>query len=183
MAFLLGAANRFNAKIVLMLAFLKTLFSPTPPNAAIAWQADGNETGSAYWLYAAPVHLVLQRDSFSLASPAPLSLEKDEIDTLTTALNKHFEADKIKFFWQKNTWFLRLEANPNVQTKPPQVALNKDISSFLPTGEGAMKWASFQNEIQMLLFAHPVNQAREAKRFPAVNSIWCYGGGQANHAN
>jgi hypothetical protein len=29
----------------------------------------------------------------------------------------------------------------------------------------------------MLLFAHPVNQARESKNLPAINSIWCYGGG------
>jgi hypothetical protein len=38
----------------------------------------------------------------------------------------------------------------------------------------------------MLLFEHPINQAREAKRLPAINSIWCYGGGQIetnNNAN
>ena len=179
----MGAACHFNAKIATMLAFLKTLFSPKISNAAIAWQAAGNEAGRDYWLYASPVHLVLQRDSFSLAAPAPLPLEKDEIDTLTIALNKHFEADKLQFFWHKNTWLLRLEANPSIQTSAPEVALNKDISSFLPTGEGAMQWASFSNEIQMLLFEHSVNQAREAKRLPIINSIWCYGGGQVDHAN
>jgi hypothetical protein len=157
-----------------MFAFLKKLFSPKIPNAAIAWQQAGNETGSAFWLYAAPVHLVLQRDSFSLAEPVPFPLESDEIDALTTALNKHFcsddkSPDKMQFFWHEKQWFLRLENNPNIQTKP--------------TGEGAIKWASFSNEIQMLLFEHPINLAREAKRLPIVNSVWCYGLGQINHAN
>ena len=58
---------------------------------------------------------------------------------------------------------------------PLQTVINKDINAFLPTGDGAMQWAKFQNEIQMLLFDHPVNLAREAKQLPAVNSIWCYG--------
>lgn len=165
-----------------MFEFLKKLFRVKNPNAAIAWQQLGNQAGKAFWLYAAPVHLLLQRDSFSLAEPAPLPLESDEIDALTATLNKHFAADtvanKAQFFWHETQWFLRLEKNPNIQAHVPQVALNKAISAYLPTGEGAIKWAAFTNELQMLLFEHVVNQAREAKGLPAVNSIWCYGGGQ-----
>lgn len=169
-----------------MLAFLKNLFQPKTPNAALAWASIQNKAGNqasnqdkhAYWLYAAPVHLVLQRDTFSLAEPVPLALGSDESAALTAALNKHFEADSLKFFWHQDKWFLRLETNPNIQTSSPQAAINKDISAYLPTGEGATKWASFQNELQMLLFEHPVNVAREAKRLPAINSVWCYGGGQ-----
>ena len=164
-----------------MLAFLKNLFQPKIPNAAMAWQQAGNEAASAYWLYAAPVHLVLQRDTFSLAAPVPLGLDVDEIDALTAALNKHFASDDLAFFWHENIWFLSLQVNPQINTTAPQAAINKDISAYLPTGEGATKWASFQNEVQMLLFEHPVNLAREAKRLPAINSVWCYGGGQIVH--
>lgn len=165
-----------------MFAFLKTIFLPSKPNAAQAWQQAGNEASSqdklAYWLYAAPVHLLLQRDSFSLAAPVPLPLENDEVDALTAAFNQHFSSDGMQFFWHESTWFLRLENNPNIQTTAPQASINKDINAYLPTGEGAMQWAKFQNEVQMLLFEHPVNQVREAKRLPVINSVWCYGGGQ-----
>jgi hypothetical protein len=160
-----------------MFAFLKNLFQPKLVNAALAWQAAGRQAGSAYWLYAAPVHLVLQRDTFSLAAPVPLTLENDEVDALTAALNKHFASDGKQFFWHENTWFLSLETNPQINTTAPAAAINKDISAYLPTGEGAIKWASFSNEFQMLLFEHPVNLAREAKKLPAINSVWCYGGG------
>ena len=180
-----------------MFNLFKNLFQPKLVNAAQARQQAGiqikrqtdnqpnnqpnNQSASAYWLYAAPVHLALQRDSFSLA--ALLQLENDEIEALTGALNKHFAFDaldnKATFFWHQTQWFLRLESNPNIQTHAPKLALNKDIDAFLPIGEGAIKWACFTNEVQMLLFEHPVNQAREAKNLPTVNSIWCYGGGEA----
>jgi hypothetical protein len=166
-----------------MLNCLQNFFQPKKLNASHAWtliqSKAGNEASGqdklAFWLYAVPVHLLLQRDSFSLISPVPLPLEIDEIDALTAALNKHFEADRMQFFWHKNQWFLRLENNPNIVTTAPEVSINKDVSAYLPKGEGAIKWASFSNEIQMLLFEHPVNLAREDKRLPAINSIWCYG--------
>ena len=154
----------------------------------MAWRAiqkkAGNQVGDSYWLYATPVHLVLQRDTFSLAAPAPLSLDADEVNTLTASLNQHFSGDGLAFIWDKNTWFLSLQTNPQISTTAPQAAINKDINAYLPTGEGATKWASFQNELQMLLFEHPVNLTRETKRLPVINSIWCYGLGQIkNHAN
>lgn len=160
-----------------MLSFIKKIFQPNLINAALAWQQLGNDAADCYWLYAVPVHLVLQRDTFSMSAPVPLPLDQAEIDTLTGALNKHFEAEGLKFFWHENYWFLRLASNPNIQTNSPENATNKDIDAFLPTGEGAIHWAAFVNELQMLLFTHPVNQAREAKNLPTVNSIWCYGGG------
>ena len=169
-----------------MFTFIKKLLQPKLINAALAWQQLGNQSDSGYWLYAAPVHLVLQRDTFSLAEPAPLLVEKTDIDVLTNALNAHFMADNLVFFMHENSWFLRLSHNPNIITHAPQAALNKAVDAYLPTGEGATKWASFTNEIQMLLFEHPVNLVREAKGLPIINSIWCYGGGQIqtkNHAN
>jgi hypothetical protein len=159
-----------------MFAFLQNLFQPKLINAAQAWQQLGNDTQGAYWLYAAPVHLALQRDTFSMAGV--LTLDTEESAALTTALNKHFEADKMQFFWHENTWFLRLENNSNITTHAPQAALNKAVQAYLPAGEGAIRWAAFANEVQMLLFEHPINQAREANGLPTVNSIWCHGGGQ-----
>jgi hypothetical protein len=179
-------AALIDVKIVVMklftsfnLNFFKKVFGrASKPNAAIASQQAGNQAIGGFWLYATPVHLVLQRDTFSLAAPVPLPLENDEIAALTNTLNNHFGPDDMQFFWHETQWFLRLEHNPNIQTSAPEYALNKDINAFLPTGAGAMRWAKFQNEVQMLLFEHPVNIVRESKRLPAVNSIWCYGGGQ-----
>lgn len=171
-----------------MLAFIKKLLLGQKPNAAKAWHASGQDAGKAYWLYAAPVHLALQRDSFTLIEPVPLLLEMSEIELLTSTLNRHFLSDGKQFFWFENTWFLRLEQNPQIETFAPELVVNKDINPFMPKGIGAMAWAKFQNELQMLLFEHSVNARREAMHLPIINSVWCYGGGQlldgkTNHAN
>ena len=165
-----------------MLNFIKNIFKPTFINAAQAWaiiqNKANNQANNGYWLYAAPVHLVLQRDSFSLAGPVPFVLDLEEAEALTRTLNTHFATDGMQFFWHQQQWFLRLAQSPDIETVHPQKAINHDINAFLPTGTGAGAWASFQNELQMLLFEHPVNIAREKKRLAIVNSIWCFGGGQ-----
>jgi hypothetical protein len=167
-----------HVKMHFMFRFLKKLFVAKKWNAALAWQATGQSAGTAYWMHASPVHLVLQRDTFSLAGPVPLALTAQEVEALTNTLNHHFMADEMVFFWHEQQWFLRLNAHPNIETSAPDLAIHKDIAAFAPTGAGAMAWAAKSNEIQMLLFEHPVNQAREAARLPVINSIWCYGGGQ-----
>ena len=129
-------------------------------------------------MHAAPVHLVLQRDTFSLAAPVPLDLTVNEAEALTNSLNQHFIADEMVFYWHENQWYLRLNTHPNIEACAPELAINKDIKGFMPAGNGAMAWAAKSNEIQMLLFEHPINQAREVARLPVINSIWCYGGGQ-----
>lgn len=161
-----------------MLNFFKQLLQPKNSNAAQAWQQAGNATDNAFWMFALPVHLVLQRDTFSMAEPAPLPLENCEIEALSITLNTHFNSHGYEFFWHENRWLLSLTADPFIKTSAPKLVINKDIRAFLPTGEGAKKWASFINEVQMLLFEHPVNIAREIDKKPVVNSVWCYGLGQ-----
>jgi hypothetical protein len=39
-------------------------------------------------------------------------------------------------------------------------------------------WRHAINEAQMVLHAHPVNQARQAAGQPVVNSLWPWGGGR-----
>jgi hypothetical protein len=37
-------------------------------------------------------------------------------------------------------------------------------------------WRQLVNELQMLWFTHPVNQARQARGLAPVNSLWLFGG-------
>jgi len=50
--------------------------------------------------------------------------------------------------------------------------LNQDVSPYLPRGEGALEWAKLTNEMQMLLFSHPANAAREVRGELPINSLW-----------
>ncbi|MEE9330785.1 MAG: hypothetical protein V3U89_01010 [Methylophilaceae bacterium] len=158
---------------------LRAVFSTPTMNATQAWQAGEGKAAHAFWLYAAPVNMVLGRDSFFLSAPVPLSLSSDESTSLIESLNQHFANDGYHFYCLNDVWFLGLEVDPKITTTHVDQVVNHDIAPYLPTGEGALAWAALQNEIQMLLFKHPVNEAREAQGLPVMNSLWCYGLGAA----
>lgn len=148
------------------------------PIAPIAAGADGLAVGDAYWLRADPVHLILQRDSFSLSEPVPLQAERKQAELIVASLNQHFSQDGLAFFiGNSGTWYLRLNQQPQIQTALPSVAVGRNVYQFMPQGVAAATWVSYLNEVQMLLHDHPVNVARESVGKVAINSIWLSGGG------
>lgn len=154
---------------------LRAIFSVPTKHAAQAWQEAEGGAIHAFWLYAAPVNLLLGRDSFFMSAPAPLVIKNKESLALIESLNQHFSDDGCHFYLLGDVWFLGLDADPSITTIPIDQVVDNDITDYLPKGEGALAWATLQNEIQMLLFSHPVNQAREAQGQLMVNSLWCYG--------
>lgn len=159
----------------------------TIPFAAISCLGDGStpaslEAGISY-LFADPVHLVLQRDSFSLSSPAPLTLSSSESEELLESLNQHFASDGLSFIQgTSGRWYLQQQSQPRIATSHPGLAINRDIHAFLPQGLDAGKWNHLINEIQMLLFSHPVNEMRESQGLLPCNSLWFWGGGKLPEA-
>src|SRR5581483_6730471 len=53
-----------------------------------------------------------------------------------------------------------------------------DVAGALPSN-AASPAHQLLNEAQMVLHAHPVNEAREARGEPPLNSIWLWGAGRA----
>lgn len=153
------------------------------PIAAITCLGEDMEVfdtdSKCHLIFAEPVHLLLQRDSFCLSGPVPLPLSLDESTSLIASLNQHFHADGLEFILTNSSrWYLRLDRRPEISTSHPMLAINRDINAFLPKGKEAGKWRQLINEIQMLLFSHPVNQSRELADLPLCNSLWFWGEGQ-----
>ena len=146
--------------------------------AAVTLRADGMEPGAVYWLRADPVHLRLQRDQLIL-HPG-VNLDRDEATQLCASLNAHFSGDGLRFFAQHpQRWYLQLDAAPDMATHPLAQVAGRNVHAYLPQGPDALHWHGVFNEIQMLLFEHTVNQAREARGELPVNSVWLWGGGCA----
>lgn len=153
--------------------------TPDYPVAAICAASDGLEVDDAYWLRADPVHLVLQRDCFSLHEAVPLPIDAAHAKTMVASLNQHFNQDGLRFLiGNSGAWYLRTEQNLDIKTSLPSVAAGKNIHQFMPQGLAASKWLVVLNEVQMLLFEHTANVARESLGEPAANSIWFSGGGK-----
>lgn len=148
------------------------------PIAAIAASADGLKVGGAYWLRADPVHLVLQRDSFSLTEPCPLSVLRADADAMISSLNQHFEPDGLMFcLGESGAWYLRVEQKLQIKTSLPAMAIGQNVAHYMPQGTTANVWVSYLNEMQMLLHGHAANAARELAGDVVVNSVWLSGGG------
>jgi hypothetical protein len=158
----------------LFFTFLRNCFA-TNPDASKSWQAMGSKIQHGYWLFAAPVHMQLGQESYFLTSPAPILVSDEEAKSIVLSLNRHFSELGYHFYLQNDVWFLGMDSDPKIITTPIEKVINHDVGPYLPIGEGRLAWASFQNEIQMLLFTHPVNEMRERGGLPTINSIWFYG--------
>ena len=147
------------------------------PIAPITLQSDGGDAGAHYWLRADPVHLRVMRDRIVLASPDELRLTQPDAEALAHSIGEHFGPAFRPQTLHSARWYLRLDQPPRLHTTPLSLAVGCDIDPLLPQGEDAMQFRTQLNELQMLLFDHPVNQARETRGELPVSSLWLWGGG------
>ncbi|RFC32217.1 MAG: hypothetical protein DID92_2727745202 [Candidatus Nitrotoga sp. SPKER] len=148
------------------------------PIAPVTLIADGMQPGTGYWLRADPVHLQIQRTQLFLHPDVPLNA--DEAAQLCTSLNTHFAAEGLRFFSpHPQRWYLQMKNVPDIVTRPLSQVASRNVQTYLPKGQDALRWHKVFNEIQMLFFEHAVNQTREARGDLPINSLWLWGGGQA----
>ncbi|OGT18351.1 MAG: hypothetical protein A2342_03015 [Gallionellales bacterium RIFOXYB12_FULL_54_9] len=121
-----------------------------------------------------PVHLRLQREQLVLLPDVAVSAA--DAMQLCASLNEHFAGEGLTFFApHPQRWYVKLERSPDMVTVPMSLAAGRNIHGFLPAGPESGRWHQLFNEIQMLLFAHPLNEAREARGELPVNSVWFWG--------
>ncbi len=143
------------------------------PIAALSAQYDGLPQGR--WLRADPVNLTLQRDRLCLGTPPVLPSEATEF---CAHLNTYFAAQGLRFCApHPQRWYLNLDKLPTIITTPLAHVLGENVRNALPTGENTAYWHQLFNEIQMLLYSHPVNAQREQRGDAAINSVWFWGEG------
>ena len=148
------------------------------PIAPITLLADGGEPGKDYWLRADPVHLRATRDKLMLVDSGAFQLSQTEAETYAQAFNAHFSADGFTLYpLRPDRWYLKLDQHPALTTQPVSATTGKHLDPYLPQGADGLKWHRLYNEIQMLFFSLPLNDAREARGELTVNSIWLWGGG------
>jgi len=149
------------------------------PIAPLTLAIDGGDPADAYWLRADPVHLRPHRDQLLLADSNAFAVSQSEADALVHALNTHFEDEDLRFTAPRpDRWYLRLAADPEIVTHSLDEVAGTFVDPYLPTGAKALHWHRISNEIQMLLHAHAVNEAREAKGDLTINGVWLWGGGR-----
>lgn len=149
------------------------------PFAAHAAHADGIEVLDLAWGQLTPVHWHVGRDEVLLTDPASLQLGEAESRALLEAVRELFESEGFALAWGAPLrWYAAHESFAELPTASLDRVVGRNVDRWLPAGREARLLRRLQNEVQMLLYAHPINEAREARGALPVNSFWLSGCGR-----
>ncbi len=147
------------------------------PMAPLRLAMHGVDPGDAYWLAADPVTLIAGRDDAQVGA-AVRDLDATETASLVATLNAHFAGDGLHFTAPRpDAWFVRAPSVPALSTRPLVTAKGRSLRAQMPKGADAKTWWRWQEEIQMLLFAHDVTTTRERDGKASANGLWLSEGG------
>jgi hypothetical protein len=143
------------------------------PAGALTALACGEDPAMGHWLRADPVHLRADRDRLLLVPGAALEIADAEAAALCAGLNRHYAGEFALHAFAADRWGLCATAPMALHSRAPLEIAGRDVDAELPD----KRFHALLNEIQMALYQHPVNTARDARGAPVVNSVWLWGAG------
>ncbi|MDO9314024.1 MAG: hypothetical protein Q7T97_05715 [Burkholderiaceae bacterium] len=167
------------------------------PWAALQARGDRVGIGKRPWGLLTPVHWHVGREHITLADPSALDLPAEESRALFDAVRPLFEDDTDddqeggSMTWAAPTrWYLAHDHLVDLPCASIDRVIGRNVDLWLRGDPQAsaeqlarVRWVRrLQNEVQMLLHQHPVNEAREERGALPVNSFWLSGCGTAQAA-
>ena len=145
-----------------------------------AWEAAksiANADGKA-WAFITPCHWAMGREHATLSDPHTLALSASESQTLLEAMQPYFATEGITLHLAApDRWLAEGEVFRHQPTASIDRVLGRNVDPWLPGAKTAGSLRRLQNEMQMLLYTHPLNDERAAARQLSVNSFWISGSG------
>lgn len=134
--------------------------------------------GDAGWAWITPCHLNVLAQQIQMDDPIDLDISMQECETLRTAMKRYFEEDGITLHPLSNgTWLAFGPVFKDLPTASLERVAGACIDLWTPQQAHAKHLRRLQNEMQMLLYTHAVNDARTARGRPTVNAFWVSGTG------
>lgn len=122
-------------------------------------------------------HWAMGREQATLSDPQWLHISADQSQTLMAAMLPFFESEGIELqHIEAGRWLARGQAL-NAPTASLERVIGRDVEPWLPASQASRLLRRLQNEMQMLLYTHPVNEERASRGELAINSIWFSGTG------
>lgn len=131
-----------------------------------------------------PVHLHATRDHLILMGQNEIDLTGEESAQLLKVALPFIEEDfqSSISFEDRRYWFIPAGPFASLASYSVDQAHGRNIDWWMPRDtneEGiAKRWRKLQNEIQMLWHIGPVNEEREQRGMPSINSVWISGIGK-----
>lgn len=150
-------------------------------HALAAAPPSGFDEGKRQYAVATPLHAALGLTDLTPVDPALISLNVEESQALCEAADQHLSVDRVRLtFVDANTWLVTCADDVSVLTERPDWLIGEPLRPNLPRGKDARMVERWMNELQMVLFAHPVNASREERGLPPINVVWLWGFGVPN---
>ncbi len=145
-----------------------------------AWQLflGGRDPGEQAWAHITPCHWQVGTGHVSMGHPHDLQLDARDSQALLAAMRPFFEEDGITLEYDAPTrWLAQGELFRNLPTASLDRVVGRTVDGWMPRTPEAGKLRRLQQEMQMLLYTHEVNEARERGGLAPVNSFWASGTG------
>ena len=145
------------------------------PWAAIDAQARGLGEPGEGWAWISPVHWDVGSQHIRMGDPRDLALDEAASRALMAAMAVYFAEDGLELHYaEPHRWLCRAGLFRSLPTASLERVVGRDLQTWMPA-EPALR--RLQNEMQMLLYTHPINDARAAQGRISVNSFWVSGSG------
>jgi len=134
--------------------------------------ATGDTAGTA-WAFVTLCHWQVNTHHVAMSQlPLPELTAADSAD-LMTAMRPYFAEDGITLHAdQPGRWLAQGAVFANLATAATERVMGRNLEPWMPASPQAAPLRRLQNEMQMLLYTHPVNDARTQRGLPPVNSLW-----------
>ncbi len=149
--------------------------------------ADTPDTGDAPaalggWAWITPCHWNIHIDHVHMDDPHTLALTARDADVLFRDMQPYFAEDGITLYashvgLSHSHWLAHGAVFANLPTASLSRVAGQVVDPWMPRQPQAQSLRRLQNEMQMLLYTHPVNDARAEFRLPSVNAFWVSGTG------
>ena len=152
------------------------------PWAALAHPDASGQDGPQAWL--TPCHWQVGMDQVVMRDPHELQLSDEESQALLQAMQPYLIEDGLQVRWHSALlWHAQGDMLEDLAPASLARVSGQNVRPWVMDGSlpGALR--RLQSEMQMLLYHHPVNEAREARGQPTVNSFWLHGAGRPSAAS
>ena len=171
-------------------ALARAIGLPATDSGTLPWaawhvrQSGGKAAGTAVtpaedaWAFFTPCHWQIRTDHVTLDDPAALQLDEAAARELLAVMAPWFVEDGITLHYDQPTrWLAQGAPLEGLATASLERVLHRDLRMWLPDPQRAAALHRLQSEMQMLLYTHPLSDAREARGLPTVNAFWLHGAG------
>ncbi len=141
---------------------------------------DAGDPGDLAWGLLTPCHWHLGTEQVSLIDPALLALDEAASRTLFDAASSLFTSVGYGVRWGAPLrWYVAHQSLAELPCASLDRVIGRNIDRWLGADPRQRALRRLQGEVQMLMYDHPVNEARQGRGLLPVNSVWLSGCGVA----